>query len=97
MPQVSVRPARAPQQPPAARLSEPPSCPPLRSGITDTFQRERCSHQDIITHAERPRVRRYEPLLRTRGIRYRRSTRRDSFHCVQQCLTLSPVKGRQRG
>jgi len=28
VPQVSVRPARAPQQPPAARLSEPPSCPP---------------------------------------------------------------------
>ena len=41
MPQVSVRPASAPQQPPAASLSEPPSCPPAVPAATGQLSRSR--------------------------------------------------------
>ena len=41
MPQVSVRPAHAPQQPPAASLSEPPSCPPAVPAATGQLSRSR--------------------------------------------------------
>ena len=41
MPQVSVRPAHAPQQPPAASLSELPSCPPAVPAATGQLSRSR--------------------------------------------------------
>ena len=41
VPQVSVRPAHAPQQPPAASLSEPPSCPPAVPAATGQLSRSR--------------------------------------------------------
>ena len=41
MPQVSVRPAHAPHQPPAASLSEPPSFPPAVPAATGQLSRSR--------------------------------------------------------
>ena len=41
MPQVSLRPAHAPRQPPAASLSEPHSCPPAVPAATGQLSRSR--------------------------------------------------------
>ena len=55
MPQVSVRPAPAPQQPPAASLSEPHSYPPAVPAATGQLSLSNEATRRGCTHRVRPR------------------------------------------